>query len=31
VIAGGRARRMGAPKPLAGAPLIERPLAAAHE
>jgi molybdenum cofactor guanylyltransferase len=34
VLAGGRGRRMGAPKPLAelgGAPLIERPLAAARE
>jgi molybdopterin-guanine dinucleotide biosynthesis protein A len=33
VLAGGRGRRMGAPKPLAqlaGAPLIERPLAAAR-
>ena len=34
VLAGGRGRRMGAPKPLAelgGAPLIERPLAAAAD
>jgi molybdopterin-guanine dinucleotide biosynthesis protein A len=34
VLAGGRGRRMGAPKPLAelgGAPLVERPLAAAAE
>jgi molybdenum cofactor guanylyltransferase len=34
VLAGGRGRRMGTPKPLAqlaGAPLIERPLAAARE
>jgi molybdopterin-guanine dinucleotide biosynthesis protein A len=34
VLAGGRGRRMGSPKPLAelgGAPLIERPLAAARE
>jgi molybdenum cofactor guanylyltransferase len=34
VLAGGRSRRMGAPKPLAqlgGAPLIERPLAAARD
>jgi molybdopterin-guanine dinucleotide biosynthesis protein A len=33
VLAGGRGRRMGAPKALAelgGAPLIERPLAAAE-